>query len=147
MTYIRLRHGFVSLMAIMDWYSRSVLTWALSPTLEAAFCMHALAELLERAHCEIFNSDQGSQFTTTRFTNLLLAQDIKGSMDGRGRVFDNIFVERLWRTVKYEKVYLSDFQSVQEAYRELKAYFEFYHHERLHQALDYRTPAQVYGAA
>jgi len=133
-------------MAIMDWYSRSVLTWALSPTLEAALCIQALAELLERAHCEIFNSDQGSQFTTTRFTNLLLAQDIKVSMDGRGRVFDNIFVERLWRTVKYEKVYLSDFQSVQEPYRELKAYFEFYNHERVHQALDYRTPAQVYGA-
>jgi len=98
-TYIRLRHGFVYLMAIMDWYSRSVLTWALSPTLEAEFCIQALAELLERAHCEIFNSDQGSQFTTTRFTNLLLAQDIKVSMDARGRVFDNIFAERLWRTV------------------------------------------------
>ena len=146
-TYIRLHKGFVYLMAIMDWHSRYVLTWALSTTLEAEFCIEVLAELLERSHCEIFNSDQGSQFTTRRFTNLLLAKDIQVSMDGRGRVFDNIFVERLWRTVKYEKVYLSDFQSVQEAYAGLKAYFEFYNHERLHQALDYKTPAQVYGAA
>jgi len=144
-TYIRLTQGFVYLMAIMDWYSRYVLTWAFSTTLEAEFCIEALAELLERSHCEIFNSDQGSQFTPTRFTELLLAQDIQVSMDGRGRVFDNIFVERLWRTVKYEKVYLSDFQSVPEAYTELRTYFEFYNHERLHQALDYRTPAQVYG--
>ncbi len=145
-TYIRLNHGFVYLMAIIDWHSRYVLTWAISPTLEAQFCIDALAELLERTQCEIFNSDQGSQFTTTRFTDVLLAKDIQVSMDGRGRVFDNIFVERLWRTVKYEKVYLSDFQSVQEADAGLKAYFEFYNHERLHQALDYSTPAQVYAA-
>jgi len=122
-------------MAIMDWHSRYVLTWALSTTLEAVFCIEALAELLERAHCEIFNSDQGSQFTASRSTNLLLAKNIQVRMDGRGRVFDNIFVERLWRTVKYEKLYLSDFQSVQEAYAELKAYFEFYNHDRLHQTL------------
>lgn len=146
-TSSRLTKGFVSLMAMLDWYSRYVLTWAFSTTLEAEFCIEALAELLERSHCEIFNSDQGSQFTPTRFTELLLAQDIQVSMDGRGRVFDNIFVERLWRTVKYEKVYLSDFQSVPEAYTELRTYFEFYNHERLHQALDYRTPAQVYGTA
>ena len=146
-TYIRLQKGFLYLMAVMDWHSRYVLTWALSTTLEAEFCIEALAELLERSQCEIFNSDQGSQFTTPRFTDLLLAKDIQVSMDGRGRVFDNIFVERLWRTVKYEKVYLSDFQSVQEAYAELKAYFRFYNHERLHQALGYQTPAQVYAAA
>ena len=146
-TYIRLQKGFLYLMAVLDWHSRYVLTWALSPTLEAEFCIEALAELLERAQCEVFNSDQGSQFTTKRFTDILLAKDIQVSMDGRGRVFDNIFVERLWRTVKYEKVYLCDFQSVQEAYTELKAYFTFYNHERLHQALGYQTPAQVYAAA
>jgi len=100
------------------------------------------AELQEKRYK--FPSKKGSQFTTPRFTDILLAKDIHVSMDGRGRVFDNIFVERLWRTVKYEKVYLSDFQSVQEAYTELKAYFTFYNHERLHQALGYQTPAQVY---
>ena len=146
-TYSRLKKGFIYLMVVLDWHSRYVLTWALSTTLEAEFCIEALAELLEQSHCEIFNSDQGSQFTTPRFTDILLAKDIQVSMDGRGRVFDNIFVERLWRTVKYEKVYLSDFQSVQEAYTELKAYFTFNNHERLHQALGYQTPAQVYAAA
>lgn len=145
-TYIRLKRGFVYLMAIIDWYSRYVLNWALSTTLEAEFCIEALAELLERSTCEVFNTDQGTQFTTTRFTDLLIDKDIQVSMDGRGRALDNIFVERLWRTVKYEKVYLSDFQSVQDAYSGIKEYFEFYNHERLHQSLDYRTPAQVYVA-
>ena len=143
-TYIRLERGFVYLMAIIDWHSRYVLNWALSTTLEADFCIDALTETLEGAQCEIFNTDQGSQFTTTRFTGPLLKKGIQVSMDGRGRALDNIFVERLWRSVKYEKVYLSDFQSVQDAYSGLKEYFEFYNHERLHQSLDYRTPAQVY---
>lgn len=146
-TYIRLHKGFVDRMAIIDWYSRYVLPWALSPTREAAFCIEAGAELLERAHCEIFNSDQGSQFTTPRVTNLLLAQDIQVSMDGRGRVFANIWVERLWRTVKYEKVSRSDLQIGQEADAALKAYVEFYNHEQLHPALHDRTPAQGDGAA
>ena len=143
-TYIRLNKGFCYLMAIIDWYSRYVLNWSLSTTLEAEFCVEALAELLEHSGCEIFNTDQGSQFTSPRFTDPLLEKGIKISMDGRGRALDNIFVERLWRTVKYEKVYLSDFESVQDARSGLRDYFNFYNHERLHQSLDYKTPAQVY---
>ena len=143
-TYIRLRHGFVYLMAIIDWYSRYVINWALSTTLEADFCIVALNEALETSHCEIFNTDQGSQFTTHRFTGPLLDKGIQVSMDGRGRALDNIFVERLWRSVKYEKVYLNDFGTVKEAYLGLKEYFEFYNHRRIHQSLDYLTPAEVY---
>ncbi len=143
-TYIRLEKGFVYLMAIIDWHSRYVLNWALSTTLEADFCIEALSDTLKEARCEIFNSDQGSQFTTPRFTNLLLDRDIRVSMDGRGRALDNIFVERLWRSVKYEKVYLNDFRTVREAYRALKEYFDFYNRERLHQSLNYQTPAEVY---
>ena len=106
-TYIRLAHGFVYLMAVIDWYSRYVLGWALSTTLDADFCIEAVGELLESQHCEIFNTDQGAQFTTPRFTQPLLDRRIKVSMDGRGRALDNIFVERLWRSVKYEYVYLT----------------------------------------
>ena len=131
----------------MAWHSRSVLTWAFSTTLEAAFGIEALAELFERSHGEILNSDQGSQFTPRRFTNLWLAKEIPVSMDGRGRMFGNSFVERLWRTGKYEKGSLSGCQSVPEAYAGLKASFDFYNHERVHQALAYKTPAQVYGTA
>ena len=144
-TYIRMKHGFVYLMAIIDWYSRYVLNWALSTTMDADFCIVALNEVLDNnSMCEIFNTDQGSQFTTNRFTGLLIDKGIKVSMDGRGRALDNIFVERLWRSVKYEKVYLCDFQTVKEAYRELKDYFEFYNHRRIHQSLGYKTPAEVY---
>lgn len=143
-TYIRLAKGFVYLMAIIDWHSRFVLNWKLSTTLEADFCIDALEETLLTRKCEIFNTDQGSQFTTNRFTQPLLDKDIKVSMDGRGRALDNIFVERLWRSVKYEKVYLNDFQSVIEAYQGLKEYFEFYNYQRPHQALNYCTPAEVY---
>lgn len=143
-TYIRLEKGFVYLMAIIDWHSRYVLNWSLSTTLEADFCIEALTETLERSRCEIFNTDQGSQFTTPRFTAPLHNKQIQVSMDGRGRALDNIFVERLWRSVKYEKVYLCDFQSVSDAYSGLDEYFEFYNHERIHQSLDYQTPAQVY---
>lgn len=143
-TYIRMRHGFVYLMAIIDWYSRYVLNWALSTTLEADFCIIALNEALAASQCEIFNTDQGSQFTTHRFTQPLLDKGIQVSMDGRGRALDNIFVERLWRSVKYEKVYLNDFETVKQAYQGLKEYFDFYNHRRLHQSLDYLTPAEVY---
>lgn len=143
-TYIRLEKGFVYLMAIIDWHSRYVLNWALSTTLDADFCIDALKETLVASRCEIFNTDQGSQFTSNRFTSLLIDKDIKVSMDGRGRALDNIFVERLWRSVKYEKVYLCEFKSVKEAYLGLAEYFEFYNNERYHQALDYKTPAQVY---
>ncbi len=145
-TYIRLQHGFVYLVAVIDWYSRYVLDWALSTTLEADFCIETVGRLLERGHCEIFNTDQGSQFTSPRFTQPLLAQGIKVSMDGRGRALDNIFVERLWRTVKYEYVYLYELASISEARRGLAQFFNFYNYERFHQALDYKTPAQVYGA-
>ncbi len=143
-TYIRLASGFVYLMAVIDWYSRYVLGWALSTTLDADFCIEAVGQLLERRQCEIFNTDQGSQFTTPRFTHPLLDKGIQVSMDGRGRALDNIFVERLWRTVKYEYVYLQDIQTVREAWLGLRDFFHFYNHERFHQSLDYRTPAQVY---
>lgn len=143
-TYIRLEKGFVYLMAIIDWYSRYVLNWALSTTLEADFCIEALSEILVQGRCEIFNTDQGSQFTTPRFTDLLVNKDIRVSMDGRGRALDNVFVERLWRSVKQEKVYLHDFRTVREAYQGLKEYFEFYNARRPHQSLDEQTPAEVY---
>jgi putative transposase len=143
-TYIRLEKGFVYLMAVMDWYSRYVLDWALSTTLDADFCIETVGRLLERGRCEIFNTDQGAQFTTPRFTEPLLAKGILVSMDGRGRALDNIFVERLWRTVKYEYVYLQELGTVQEARSGLGAFFERYNNRRLHQSLGYRTPAEVY---
>jgi putative transposase len=143
-TYIRLSRGFVYLMAVIDWYSRYVLGWALSTTLDADFCIEAVAKILEARQCEIFNMDQGSQFTTPRFTQPLLDKGIRVSMDGRGRALDNIFVERLWRTVKYEYVYLQEIQTVQEAWSGLREFFSLYNNERFHQSLDYRTPAQVY---
>ncbi len=144
-TYIRLSYGFAYLVAIMDWYSRYVLSWRISNTLDSLFCLDALDE----AFClygqpEIFNTDQGSQFTSKEFTDMLLARDITISMDGQGRTFDNIFVERLWRTVKYENIYLCGYQNIPETKEGLKRYFEFYNRERFHQSLDYRTPWQVY---
>ena len=143
-TYVRLSQGFVYLVAIMDWYSRYVLSWEVSVTLDSHFCVSALERALIRTQPEIFNSDQGAQFTSLAFTEPLLARGILISMDGRGRVFDNIFVERLWRSVKYEEVYLKDYRSVPEAIQGLWRYFEFYNRERLHQALNYQTPATVY---
>lgn len=143
-TYIRLSKGFVYLMAIMDWHSRYVLDWELSTTLEADFCVDTLKRTLNHQQCAIFNSDQGSQFTSPRFTAPLLAQGIQISMDGRGRALDNIFVERLWRTVKYEYVYLHDWQTVADARNGLAYFFERYNHRRLHQSLNYQTPASVY---
>lgn len=143
-TYVRLASGFVYLMAVVDWYSRYVLGWALSTTLDADFCIEAVGKILEQRQCDIFNTDQGCQFTTPRFTQPLLDRGIKVSMDGRGRALDNIFVERLWRTVKYEYVYLQEIQTVREAWLGLRDFFNFYNHERFHQSLDYRTPAQVY---
>lgn len=145
-TYIRLKKGFVYLMAVIDWYSRYVLDWAISTTLEADFCIEAVKGLLTRKQCEIFNTDQGSQFTTPKFTDPLLARGVKVSMDGRGRALDNIFVERLWRTVKYEYVYLQDINTVQDAHDGFVQFFNRYNHQRLHQSLGYRTPAEVYMA-
>jgi putative transposase len=144
LTYIRLRQGFVYLTAILDWFSRYVLSWALSTTLDAWFCVEALREALRKAKPEIFNTDQGSQFTSESFTGLLRKASVAISMDGKGRVFDNIFVERLWRTVKYEEVYLKDYGDVDEARQGLGRFFGFYNHKRLHQALGYLTPAEVH---
>jgi len=143
-TYIRLLSGFIYLVAIIDWYSRYVLAWEVSNTLESSFCLAALDRALLRAQPEIFNTDQGAQFTSQAFTGTLLAHGIKISMDGRGRALDNIFVERLWRSVKYEEVYLKDYRHVPDAISGLSGYFGFYNGERLHQSLDYQTPAAVY---
>jgi putative transposase len=146
-TYIRMLHGFLYLVAIMDWYSRYVLAWRLSNTLDASFCVEALEEALAISQPEIFNSDQGSQFTSTEFTERLETAGVRISMDGRGRVFDNIFIERLWRSVKYEEVYLHSYESVRDARNGLARYFRLYNTERLHEALDYRTPHEVYFGA
>ena len=143
-TYIRLQAGFVYLVAVMDWFSRYVLSWALSITLDLSFCVEALEQALGQGCPEIFNTDQGGQFTSQAFTARLKQGGIRISMDGRGRALDNVFVERLWRTVKQEEVYLHDYQSVQDARQGLVRYFVFYNEERLHQALGYRPPAAVY---
>jgi putative transposase len=143
-TYIRMRHGFIYLVAIMDWFSRYVLAWGVSITMDVDFCVEALDHALGTGKPEIFNTDQGSQFTSRSFTGLLEAEGIMISMDGRGRVYDNIFVERLWRSVKYEEVYLREYETVREAVSNLRAYFGFYNQERLHQALGYKTPYQLY---
>lgn len=146
-TYIRMRHGFLYLIAIIDWYSRYVLSWRLSNTLDTGFCLEALEEALENyGPCEIFNSDQGCQFTSKTFTDRLLSAGIQISMDGKGRAFDNIFIERLWRTVKYEEVYLFDYEDGKDARNRLGTYLTFYNGERVHQSLNYQTPAEVYFA-
>ena len=143
-TYIRLLKGFVYLVAILDWYSRYVLSWRLSNSLDSSFCVEALEESFRFGQPEIFNTDQGVQFTGTAFTTKLLDRQIAISMDSRGRALDNIFVERLWRSVKYEEVYLKGYQAVDEAYQGLDRYFDFYNNERFHQSLDYRTPHEVH---
>ena len=145
-TYIRLQGGFVFLAAVLDWFSRYVLAWELSITLEADFCVTLLERALADQRPEIFNTDQGVQFTSAQFQAPLLAAQVRLSMDGRGRAFDNIFVERLWRSVKYEEVYLKDYRTVAEAREGLHRYFPFYNQQRIHQALDYRTPHSVHFA-
>ena len=143
-TYIPMARGFLYLVAIMDWYSRYVLSWRLSNTLDADFCLEDLEEALSKGKPEIFNTDQGSQFTGEAFTGLLKQHGVRISMDGKGRYSDNIFVERLWRTVKYEEVYLKAYSNGREAEAGLNAYFHFYNAQRPHQALGYRTPAAVF---
>ena len=143
-TYVRLAGGFVYLVAVIDWCSRYVLSWAVSITMDGAFCVEALEQALRHGQPEIFNTDQGAQFTSLAFTERLKHGGIRISMDGRGRALDNVFVERLWRSVKWEEVYLRDYQSVWDARQSLAQYFGFYNRERLHQALGYRTPAAVY---
>jgi putative transposase len=129
---------------VMDWFSRYILSWQLSLTMELDFCVEALKCALRRGKPETFNSDQGSQFTSEKFTGELAARDIAISMDGRGRCMDNIFIERLWRSLKYEEVYLKDYATVTEARAGIEKYFRFYNQERLHQSLQYRTPAAVW---
>jgi len=144
-TYIPMARGFLYLVAIIDWYTRYVLSWRLSNTLDADFCVEALEEALKKGTPEIFNTDQGSQFTGEAFTGLLERRGVKVSMDGKGSYSDNLFIERLWRTVKYEEVYLKAYQDGTDARRGLGSYFHFYNTGRPHQALGYRTPAEVYG--
>lgn len=143
-TYIRMHRGFVYLTVVMDWYSRYVLSWAVSITLDAHFCTQALEQALRRSRPAIFNTDQGSQFTSEQFRQQLQEAQVRISMDGKGRAFDNIFVERLWRSVKYEEVYLKDYRDVPSCIEGLRDYFRFYNDERPHQALGYKTPHQVY---
>jgi putative transposase len=143
-TYIPMARGFLYLVAIMDWYSRYVLSWRLSNTLEVDFCIEALEEALRNAQPEIFNTDQGAQFTSQAFTSLLEQDGIKVSMDGKGRYTDNLFIERLWRSLKYEEVYLRAYTGGKEARAGIGGYFDFYNLERPHQALGHQTPAEVF---
>jgi putative transposase len=144
-TYVRMRQGFLYLVAVLDWFSRYVVSWQLSNSLETSFCLVALDEALAKGKPEVFNSDQGSQFTSREFTGRLAEAGIQISMDGRGRAFDNIFIERLWRSVKYEEIFLKDYEVVADAEQGLASYFDFYNDERLHQSLRYQTPASIYG--
>ena len=143
-TYIRTGKGFMYLVAIMDWSSRYVIAWELSNTLDGDFCVRVLKRALALGKPEIFNTDQGSQFTSDRFTQTLLGQGIQISMDGKGRALDNVFIERLWRSLKYEMIYLRQFESVPELKSAIRAYLHFYNTERIHQGLAYKTPKEVY---
>lgn len=145
-TYIKLKKCFAYLVAILDWHSRYVIAWKLSSTLENIFCIQALKEALKINIADIHNSDQGVQYTSIDYINVLEENSIRISMDGRGRCMDNIFTERLWRTVKYENVYLNDYANFNEADQGLREYFKFYNEKRRHQSLDYKTPAQIYFA-
>ena len=146
-TYIPMKNGFMYLTAVIDWYSRYVLSWQLSNTLDTHFCIDALQQALQAGRPDLFNTDQGSQFTSLAFTSLLEAAGIRISMDGKGRALDNIFVERLWRSVKYEDIYLNHYATVPALYTGLSTYFRFYNLERPHQSLENRTPTAVYQAA
>jgi putative transposase len=144
-TYIRLRGGFMYLVAIMDYFSRYVLSWSVSNSLESLFCLDALDEALSNHKPDIFHSDQGKQYTCTKFVDTLKSRDIHISMSGKGRAFDNILVERLWRTVKYEEVYLREYSDGHELIRSLQRYFDYYNNHRPHSSLGYRTPSEMYG--
>jgi putative transposase len=147
MTYIPMQRGFLYLMAILDWFSRYVLAWRISNTLDGDFCCEAVREAFDQSQPEIFNTDQGVQFTANVFTALIQASGVQMSMDGRGRALDNVFVERLWRSVKYEEVYLHNYEDGTQLYDGLGRYFRFYNHERPHQSLKYQTPAVVHFGA
>lgn len=148
-TYIRIGNGFVYLTAVIDWFSRYVLSWRLSNSLENTFCIETLEEALSISQPEIFNTDQGSQYTATNFLKPLIDKDIRISMDSKGRALDNVFVERLWRTVKYEEVFIKDYRTMKmnEAYSSIKDYFKLYNSERPHQSLEYKTPEYIYHTA
>lgn len=143
-TYVKLECGFVYLVAILDWFSRYVVAWRLSPTLETSFCIDALTDALSIALPDIWNTDQGAQFTSRDLTDIVLQQNIRISMDGRGRCMDNIFTERLWRTVKYENVYLHSYRSIDDARTGIGAYLDFYNNKRIHSSLNYATPSMIY---
>ena len=144
-TYIPMSGGFMYLCVIMDWYSRRVLSWSLSNTLDTEFCIYCLERALyEQGRPEIFNSDQGSQYTSQKFVSVLKKHEIKISMDGKGRCIDNIFIERLWRSLKYELIYLREFENAKDLRKALKSWFEYYNTMRPHQGLDYKTPEEVY---
>lgn len=144
LTYVPLEGGFCYLVAIIDWFSRYVLAWELSETMEAVFCTRALKTALAKAIPDFHNSDQGAQFTAEEYLSLLEATTARISMDGRGRALDNIFTERLWRTVKYEDIYLKQYRTIAEAYEGLGDYFSFYNQKRRHQSLSYKTPEEIY---
>ena len=143
-TYIPLKSGYLYLVAVLDWYSRYVLTWKLSNSLESTFCIDVVKEALNMGRPKIFNSDQGTQFTSNRFVELLEAEGILISMDGKGRAFDNILIERLWRTIKYEEVYCKAYEGFEDAQENLGEYFKFYNNKRLHQSLGYKTPKEIF---
>lgn len=143
-TYIRLNGGFIYLTAIIDWYSRFIINWEISTSLHADFCVSCLTEALSKKKPEIMNQDQGVQFTSSEYLEVLINKDVQISMDGKGRCFDNIFTERLWRTIKYEEVYLKNYQTVNEAKESLSQYIHYYNNQRLHSSIDYRTPCEVY---
>jgi len=144
-TYVKMKQGFVYLVAIVDWYSRKVLSWRLSTTMETKFCIEAAKEAIDKHGTpEIFNSDQGVQFTAEEFINIWKENHVSVSMDGRGRCLDNIFVERLWRSLKYEEVYIHDYETVEQARRGIEKYFIFFNTKRVHQSLNYQTPDEVY---
>lgn len=143
-TYIRLKHGWLYLVAIMDWFSRYVVGWELSQTLELPFVLEAVERALQMGKPEIFNSDQGSHFTSPKYIELLLKNHVKISMDSKGRALDNIFVERLWRSLKYEEVYINEYETPRDARQSISKYLKYYNEERLYQSLGYSTPAEVY---
>jgi putative transposase len=145
-TYIRLKTGFMYLVAVIDWYSRYVLSWELSNTLDANFCVDALKMSLSQGQPTIFNTDQGSQFTSYSFTDVLAKNGIQISMDGKGRALDNVFVERLWRSVKYEDIYIKQYETGDHLYSGLSTYFNFYNRERPHQSLGYKTPFEIHSS-
>lgn len=143
-TYIPMEFGFLYLVAVMDWYSRYVISWRLSNSMDVDFCIEALEEALSQGRPEVFNTDQGSQFTSREHTDVLKSQDVAISMDGRGRAIDNVMIERLWRTVKYEEVYLKSYESGADCHKGLATYFDYYDHDRRHQSLARQTPWEVY---